>query len=109
MTIPEEEIKTSWQVREWVEETITESQSDRDIDWSEIHFDRFGKEYDELHERDQEQWISLSYAKKREEKLMKKILEQVTRHKRGTNLKKYLINDLEIIEGELLKELEKIK
>ena len=53
------EIKTAWEIREWVEEAITDEQLDRDLSWSEIHYDKWGKEYDELHIREDKKWISL--------------------------------------------------
>ena len=57
------EIKDCWEIREWVEEAITEEQCDRDLNWSEIHYDKFGKEYDEVHRRESKQWVSLDSLK----------------------------------------------
>lgn len=54
------EIKTSWEIKEWVEDIITRDY----LDWNEIHYDRFGKEYKEVHERDQECWVRINDIKK---------------------------------------------
>ena len=35
-----------------------------DVNWSEAHFDRFTKDYDELHKRDSFEWIPLEETKK---------------------------------------------
>lgn len=49
-------IKTSWEIKEWVEESIPRDY----LDWSEIHYDRFGEEYDEVHRKEGVKWIDLN-------------------------------------------------
>lgn len=52
------EIKTSWEIREWVEDSIPEEKKEY-VDWSEVHYDRWQKEYDETHSRDCKKWVSV--------------------------------------------------
>ena len=56
--------KTSWEVREWVEEALPEIARRVDVNWSEAHFDKFTKDYDELHRRDSFEWIPFKETEK---------------------------------------------
>lgn len=93
-----DKIKTSWEIREWVEESIPE---ERDyIDWAEAHCDRWGKEWDELHSRDSTKWVSLSVLKKRDIKFMIDLNRAIKDNER------YLGYRVKQIIGEHLKSLE---
>lgn len=85
------EYKTSWEVREYVEEALTESQRKRDISWADVHFDKFGKEYDEVHKRDNQQWIS----KEQHEEEIKSLLAEINKHSSDSNHKSLHISQLQ--------------
>lgn len=59
--------KTAWEIREWVEEAIPLERQDY-IGWSEAHYDKFGKEWDELHDRESVLWVQVDDLKRAIEK-----------------------------------------
>lgn len=50
-------IHTSWSIKDWVEDSIPDEKREY-VDWNEAHYDKWGKEFDEFHSRDSEEWIN---------------------------------------------------
>jgi len=56
--------KTSWEIKKWVEESLPDIARKCDVNWSEEHFDKFTSDYNELHERENIEWIPLKETEK---------------------------------------------
>lgn len=55
-------IYTSWEIKVWVEDALPEIARRCDINWSEAHFDRTGREYRDFNNRDLTEWVMYDEA-----------------------------------------------
>jgi hypothetical protein len=87
------EIKTSWEIKDWVEDSIPEEKKEY-VDWNEVHYDKWGKEYYETHSRDCKKWVSVDSLIEELKDIVNYAKQKQDKHKNGYPTFKLHIEDL---------------